>query len=117
MLRYFRYVHPTAPLVNKIAFLEQYYFQNPHLPDEYLLYTICSVTCKYMVKEKDLLAKHNISVDTMYAVGQQLYDRAEKVLETVFRRSNIYTVSALILLASFGPTSIQQEQDEDRLQW
>lgn len=64
-----------------------------------------------------MLAKHNISVETMYALNQQLYARAEKVLETVFRRSSINTVSALILLASFSPTNDQAEQDDDRLQW
>ncbi|KAJ8654272.1 hypothetical protein O0I10_010094 [Lichtheimia ornata] len=114
---YFRYIHPTAPFINKIAFLEQYYFQNPQLPDKYLLYSVCSVAGKYLAKEKEMLAKHNISVETMYALNQQLYARAEKVLETVFRRSSINTVSALILLASFSPTNDQAEQDDDRLQW
>lgn len=117
VLRYFRYIHPTAPFINKIAFLEQYYFQNPQLPDKYLLYSVCSVAGKYLAKEKEMLAKHNISVETMYALNQQLYARAEKVLETVFRRSSINTVSALILLASFSPTNDQAEQDDDRLQW
>lgn len=117
VFRYFRYVHPTAPLINKIAFLEQYYFQNPTLPDEYLLYSICSVAGKYMAKERQLLAKHNISVETMYSLNQILYERAEKVLDTVFRRSSINTVSTLVLLASFCPTNDQSEQDDDRLQW
>ncbi|KAI7879302.1 hypothetical protein K492DRAFT_208357 [Lichtheimia hyalospora FSU 10163] len=112
---YFRYVHVAAPLVNKIGFLEQYYFQNPQPPDEYLLYTICAVACHFMIKEKDLNTRYKITVDTIRSLHQCFQTRAQKLLETVFRRSKLSTVSALVLLASF--VNMSQGEDDDRLQW
>ncbi|CDH54389.1 hypothetical protein RO3G_04562 [Lichtheimia corymbifera JMRC:FSU:9682] len=112
---YFHHVHPYSPMISKIAFLEQYYFQNPHFPDEHLVYAMCACACQFMVREGQPMARYGVTPDTLLSLHQIFRERAEKLLAVVYRRSKISTIQTLILLATFVNTS--KEEDDDTLQW
>ncbi|KAI9320459.1 fungal-specific transcription factor domain-containing protein [Dichotomocladium elegans] len=112
---YFRHVHPYAPMISKIVFLEQYYFQNPHPPDEYLVYAICAIACQFMIREGNPIMRYGVSPETLLSLHQVFREKAEKLLTIVYRRSKISTIQTLILLATFVNTS--QDKDDDMLQW
>ncbi|KAI7877421.1 hypothetical protein K492DRAFT_197677 [Lichtheimia hyalospora FSU 10163] len=112
---YFRYIHRDIPIISKIEFLRQYYFQYPHVPDKCLLYAICTLSCHFIIKEKDLITKCNATANTIRYLHCCLESKALKVLESVFRRPSTSSVCTLLLLASVNHKSEMQE--ENWLQW
>ncbi|KAI9494489.1 fungal-specific transcription factor domain-containing protein [Zychaea mexicana] len=112
---FFNHIHPHCPILNKVSFLEQYYFQNPHEPDEYLLYAICAVATQFLSMEDDLVTGTTVSRETVVSVRNNLRERANKILEVVYKRSQISTVQTLILLSMF--VSMAQDDDDDSVHW
>ncbi|KAI9268930.1 fungal-specific transcription factor domain-containing protein [Phascolomyces articulosus] len=112
---FFNHIHPHCPVVNKVSFLEQYYFQNPHAPDEYLLYAICAVSTLFLSMEDDLVTGTTVCRETVVAVRNSLREKANKILEVVYKRSQISTVQTLVLLSMF--VSMAGDDDDDSVHW
>lgn len=111
--RYFKSVHPFCPIINKIAFLEQYYFHNPCPPDKYLLYAVLAVATRFMLAgpSEDRLWDR----DVILSLRQTLWNRAEEVLINVHRRSKVSTVQTLILLSIFF--DMTENVEDDTFHW
>ncbi|KAI8143193.1 fungal-specific transcription factor domain-containing protein [Fennellomyces sp. T-0311] len=112
---YFNHIHPHCPILNKVSFLEQYYFENPHHPDEYLLYAICAVATQFLSMEDDLVTGTTINRETVITIRHCLREKANRILEIVYKRSQISTVQTLILLSMF--VSMSSDDDDDTVQW
>ncbi|KAG0164247.1 hypothetical protein DFQ30_010236 [Apophysomyces sp. BC1015] len=115
--RYFAQVHPYCPIINKITFLEQYYFHNPNPPDEYLLYAVCSVGARFLSVDFDphMESISNISSSTVMWLRMEFRRKAKKILEVVYKRSKISTIQTLMLLTMFVDAS--EHETEDTAHW
>ncbi|KAI7883058.1 hypothetical protein K492DRAFT_205750 [Lichtheimia hyalospora FSU 10163] len=99
---YFQYVHPHLPVLHKMSFLEQYYFENPQPPDENLLCAVCALATQFMVNEQDWIATgQSFTRDMLLDAQTALQRKSEKVLENIHRKSKLSTVQALILITMF----------------
>ncbi|KAI7866613.1 fungal-specific transcription factor domain-containing protein [Spinellus fusiger] len=102
--RYFTCAHEDFPVINKLSFLEQYYFHNPSPPDIYLLHTICGIGIHVLQVEFES-GMHPCSSLTINGV-KSLYDRmmekAREVMSIAHKRSRISTVQTLALITLFG---------------
>ncbi|KAI8143198.1 fungal-specific transcription factor domain-containing protein [Fennellomyces sp. T-0311] len=113
---YFVYIHPHIPILNKLSFLEQYYYQNPQPPDEYLLSALCAVATEFLHYQDDYVAGTNIHRKTVTALKQSLRDKASKIMGIAYKRSQISTVQTLVLLAMFAVV-VDDVEEENSAQW
>ncbi|KAI8980499.1 fungal-specific transcription factor domain-containing protein [Pilobolus umbonatus] len=111
---YFTRVHTFFPLINKIQFLEQYYFHNPTPPDSYLLWAITSIGAKICAPDASHMEICNFSIEQLEKIHRALRSKAETLLATAYKRSMISTVQTLILLSM---QSELYENDENVSQW
>ena len=65
--------------------------------------------------EDDLVTGTTISRETVVAVRNSLREKANKILEVVYKRSQISTVQTLILLSMF--VSMVGGDDDDSVHW
>ncbi|KAI9494485.1 fungal-specific transcription factor domain-containing protein [Zychaea mexicana] len=114
---YFVYVQPNIPILNKLSFLEQYYFQNPHPPDQYLLGAVCVVATDFLHFQDDYVVGTNFDRKTIAIIKQALRDKVMKIMEVVYRRSRISTLQTLVLLAHFVTMCDENEEEDDSIHW
>ncbi|KAI9006295.1 fungal-specific transcription factor domain-containing protein [Phycomyces nitens] len=114
---YFTYVHSYCPILNKIGFLEQYYYHNPSPPDEFLLYAICSIGARFVNFEShsDLRSYCNITTEDLLVLQATLLSRSRDILKIIYKRSRIGSVQTLILLTMFVEDS--EDDSEDTSHW
>ncbi|KAI8371342.1 fungal-specific transcription factor domain-containing protein [Radiomyces spectabilis] len=113
--QYFTWIHPYVPMINKIAFLEQYYHQNPVPADRYLLYAVCAVGAR-VVNHHEGDSKANdgavhVSTETTVKLRKIFRARADKVMEVAHKRSGISTIQTLLLLSVFREFSGDDAED------
>ncbi|KAI9268935.1 fungal-specific transcription factor domain-containing protein [Phascolomyces articulosus] len=114
---YFTFVQPHIPILNKLSFLEQYYFQNPHPPDEYLLSAMCVVATDFLHFQDDYVIGTNFDRKTIHIIKRCLRDKAMKIMEVVYRRSRISSLQTLILLATFVTLCDSSDEEDDSIHW
>lgn len=114
IIRYFTRVHMYCPVINKIQFLEQYYFHNPSPPDKYILFAMTSIGLAVFSPEILNIESFHISAEQLDECHQALKLKAHKLLGIVYKRSMISTVQALILLSMF---TSHEFDDEDTSHW
>ncbi|KAL0074955.1 fungal-specific transcription factor domain-containing protein [Phycomyces blakesleeanus] len=114
---YFTHVHAYCPILNKIGFLEQYYYHNPNPPDEYLLYAICAIGARFINFESqiDLREYCNISTEDLRTLQVTLLTRAREILGVVYKRSRVGSVQTLLILTMFVEDS--DDDAEDTSHW
>ncbi|KAI8142017.1 fungal-specific transcription factor domain-containing protein [Fennellomyces sp. T-0311] len=114
---YFTFIQPHLPLLNKLSFLQQYYYQNPHPPDEYLLSTMCAVAADFLNIQDDIVAGTDIDRGTLKSIQKCLRDKAIKILQVAHRRSQVTTLQTLIILTLFICISSWEDDEEDSIHW
>ncbi|KAI7878639.1 hypothetical protein K492DRAFT_164679 [Lichtheimia hyalospora FSU 10163] len=107
---YFIHIHPHYPIVNKVSFLEQYYYQHPQPPNMHLLYAMCTLGAQCLIRKKNTTHDR----DTLTRIYKALRAKAEQILENVHKRSKLSTVQALLLLTTF--TAGESDNLDDMLQ-
>ncbi|KAI8065137.1 fungal-specific transcription factor domain-containing protein [Gongronella butleri] len=101
---YFQHFHQVCPIINKRAFLEQYYYQYPSPCDEYLLSVVCATSLRrvHLLSPTDwpdaLLGLNETKQIDIYKV---LHAKVNSLLDIVAKRSRISTIQSLILLTLF----------------
>ncbi|CEG84917.1 hypothetical protein RMATCC62417_18660 [Rhizopus microsporus] len=108
---YFTQVHIYGPLINKVEFLEQYYFQNPSAPDEYLLYAIAYIGSQLFTPKESEMAESD-----MVQIKECLKDKAFQILGIAYKRPYVSTVQSLLVLTSHVIDD-QDADDEDTGHW
>ncbi|KAG2229124.1 hypothetical protein INT48_005483 [Thamnidium elegans] len=106
---YFTRVHMYCPIINKIQFLEQYYFHNPTPPDKYILFAMTSIVLSVFLPNVVKIDSFKYTVEQLTECQEVLKEKALKLLAIVYKRSMISTVQALILLSMFTNTEVDEE--------
>ncbi|KAG2221952.1 hypothetical protein INT45_010476 [Circinella minor] len=114
---YFTFIQPYLPILNKLSFLEQYYFQNPEPPDEYLLSVMCVVAIDFLYYQDDYVSGTNFHRETIDTIKHSLRDKAMKIMGIVYRRSRISTLQTLILMSAFVTLCDLGEEEDDSVHW
>lgn len=113
---YFRYIHPYNCAINKIAFLEQYYYANPHPPDHYLLYAMFASAIRLVpISGFHLPGGTFVGEQDISALRHSLRAESQRAVELAHKRSRISTVQTLIILTMFMDMSDNDE--EDTMHW
>ncbi|KAG1382187.1 hypothetical protein G6F61_002491 [Rhizopus arrhizus] len=104
--KYFCQLHADCPIINKIEYLEQYYFHNPSSPDKYLTYALVFIG-SMVATERDVEGKlTQIEFATM---RKQLKEKAYQIISILHKRPLISTIQALLTLSMY----IEDESDND----
>lgn len=93
-----------CPIVNKMTFLEQYYYQDPNPCDEYLLSAICAICVRTMsILDRFTLPLciTELTEDEFLEMGNAFQEKAVSIFDYIYRRSRISSVQTLILLTMF----------------
>ncbi|KAI8142002.1 hypothetical protein BJV82DRAFT_156677 [Fennellomyces sp. T-0311] len=114
---YFIFVHPSVPVLNKLSFLQQYYYQNPGPPDEYLISTICAIGVSFMFFDGDFVAGTKVDRRTLNSIYRHLLDKATKILGIAHHHPQISTLQTLLLLAIFITISAGDDDEEASMHW
>ncbi|SAM01672.1 hypothetical protein [Absidia glauca] len=110
---YFTTYHPVCPVINKMSFLEQYYYQDPSPCDEYLLCAVCAIGARAlsMLDRATLPACiGELSADELVDMECAFRDKTFSILDLFYKRSQISSVQTLILFTLFAETP---ENDSD----
>ncbi|KAI9488467.1 fungal-specific transcription factor domain-containing protein [Zychaea mexicana] len=100
MTAYFDHLHQKCAILDKRAFLIQYYYQYPQPLEKHLLQAVCAVGAQFLPRRP---GSTEFSVVRM--VGRHLRENAMKVMEVAYKRSSISTLQTLVLMALLAPNS------------
>ncbi|KAF7722049.1 hypothetical protein EC973_003731 [Apophysomyces ossiformis] len=92
---YFRYDHPTLPILDKTEFLNAFEGRTEHPPPPLLTYAICAHTCFTLLAD-DPLFKH-AGVDRN-EVFEALLERSSELIRREYLTPRLATIQALMLL-------------------
>ncbi|KAI9269188.1 fungal-specific transcription factor domain-containing protein [Phascolomyces articulosus] len=98
--RYFNFLHPRIPMLDKRSFLIQYYYQHPQPLEKHLFYAVCAVGCQFLPRTEmtgDCLIEREI--------GRCLREKAMTVMNLAYKESTISTLQTLLLMALLAPNS------------
>ncbi|KAI8643426.1 fungal-specific transcription factor domain-containing protein [Parasitella parasitica] len=112
---YFTRIHSYCPIINKVQFLEQYYYHSPSPPDKYLLYAIVFIGISIFKTDITNAKIFNFSASELNEIEESMKTKAHKLLSIVYKRSMISTVQALMLLSMFMGHG--ENDDEDTSHW
>ncbi|KAK4510412.1 uncharacterized protein ATC70_004842 [Mucor velutinosus] len=112
---YFTRIHNYCPVINKVQFLEQYYYHNPSPPDRYLLFAIAFIGITIFKTDITNAKVFNLSNQQLDEIEESLKNKAHKLMSIVYKRSMISTVQALMLLSMF--VGHGENDDEDTSHW
>jgi hypothetical protein len=115
LFRFFTRAHQHYPVVNKVQFLEQYYFQNPCPPDKFLLWTIIAMGAKMAQVWTGDMDNFNYTTQQLHTVHRRFCDLAHGILALAHQRSMISTVQTLLLLGML--VREEKQEDEDTSHW
>ncbi|EIE91275.1 hypothetical protein RO3G_15986 [Rhizopus delemar RA 99-880] len=110
---YFTRIHPGCAVVNKIEFLEQYYFHNSSPPDKYLTYSIAFLGS--MIASADDFEGRITSKELM-TIRKHLKDKAYQIIGISYKRPLVSTIQALLVLSVYVEDEVENE-DEDMSHW
>lgn len=108
-------MHPFYPVINKIGFLEQFYFHNPTPPDECLVFAIFANSIRMMVAYNNFDEDVNVDKQTLISLEPIFRQKAEKVMWRLHRRSRISTLQTLVLLTTYVEDC--QDDSDDTKNW
>ena len=89
-------------MVNKRAFLLQFYYQYPEPLDPHLFYALLALGYQFLPRQQ-LDAK--VGSTTMYSLGCSLREKAMEVMNLINKESTISRIQTLVLVAMFAPTA------------
>ncbi|GAN07925.1 nitrogen assimilation transcription factor nit-4 [Mucor ambiguus] len=112
---YFTRIHHYCPVINKVQFLEQYYYHNPSPPDRYLLFAIALIGITIFKTDITNARVFHLSNQQVDEIEESLKNKAHKLMSIVYKRSMISTVQALMLLSMFMGHG--ENDDEDTSHW
>ncbi|KAI9485171.1 MAG: fungal-specific transcription factor domain-containing protein [Benjaminiella poitrasii] len=112
---YFTRIHNYCPIINKVQFLEQYYYHLPSTPDKYLLYTIAYIGITIFKTDISQAKLFSFTNEQLKEIESVLKAKSHKLLGIVYKRSMISTVQALMILSMFNSHS--KNDDEDTSHW
>lgn len=113
---YFTRIHAHCPIINKVQFLEQYYFHSPCPPDKYILFAITYISTTIFKNDISKSKVFNYSDEQISEMQKSLNAKSHKLLSVVYKRSMISTVQALMLLSMFSGYD-GEDEDEDSGCW
>ncbi|CAO3586366.1 unnamed protein product [Absidia cylindrospora] len=111
---YFTKYHTLCPIVNKLSFLEQYYYHDPSPCDEYLLCAMCAISARTLSRfDRSTLPACILELtdDQLFEMGCALQDKAVGLFDLIFKRSRISSVQTLILLTMFVEPPARDSDD------
>lgn len=111
LFRYFTRIHNYCPIINKLQFLEQYYYHSPSSPDKYLLYAITFIGITIFKAEITNAKVFNLSTEQLDEIEESMKNKSHKLMSIVYKRSMISTVQALMLLSMFIGHGENDEED------
>lgn len=88
-----------------MAFLEQYYYQDPCPPDEYLFCVICAIGIQILLISKRvnwLPCMLDLDEENLTFMKESFEKKGQEIFEIYYRRSRISTLQTLILFAAYG---------------
>ncbi|KAL1932744.1 hypothetical protein VTP01DRAFT_8422 [Rhizomucor pusillus] len=95
---FFKYIHLYLPILNKITFLEQYYFANPHPPERNLIYSVWSISLWITLSDGTQLAGGPlVDADIIKELRNTLRQNVCQAAEKAHTQSSITTLQWLIL--------------------
>ncbi|KAF1803215.1 fungal-specific transcription factor domain-containing protein [Mucor lusitanicus] len=112
---YFTRIHNYCPVINKVQFLEQYYYHSPSPPDRYLLFAIAFIGITIFKTDITNAKVFHLSNQQLDEIEESLKNKAHKLMSIVYKRSMISTVQALMLLSMF--VGHGENDDEDTSHW
>ncbi|KAI9252414.1 fungal-specific transcription factor domain-containing protein [Phascolomyces articulosus] len=100
MERYFTFIHPRVPVLDKRSFLLQYYYQFPEPLEKHLFYAVCAMGCQF-------LPRAGLTGDSSAErkIGRLLRDKAMGVMHFAYKRSSITTLQTLLMMSLLAPNS------------
>jgi hypothetical protein len=113
---YFTRIHAYCPIINKVQFLEQYYFHSPSPPDKYILFAITYIGTSIFKTDISKAKVFNYTDEQISEMQESLKAKSNKLLSIVHKRSMISTVQALMLLSMFVGYDGESE-DENSGRW
>ncbi|CEP14865.1 hypothetical protein [Parasitella parasitica] len=108
---YFTRIHNYCPIINKVQFLEQYYYHSPSPPDKYLLYAIAFIGISIFKTDITNAKVFIFSPEELNEIEESMRNKAHKLMSIVYKRSMISTVQALMLLSMFMGHGENDEED------
>ncbi|ORX48021.1 hypothetical protein DM01DRAFT_1338856 [Hesseltinella vesiculosa] len=111
---YFDHFHGVFPVINKRAFLEQYFYQDPYPCDEYLLCVICATSLRilHLLSPTQLPpALLPIPLPAQISLYKALHAKVNRLTENISSRSRITTIQAMILFILFVEPPASDPED------
>lgn len=102
-------------MLNKVQFLEQYYFHKPTPPDKYILYVIAFIGVSIFIPNILSAQVFHFTEEQLKEIEASLKVKSHQILNFVYKRSMISTVQALMLLSMFLRRA--DNDDEDTSHW
>ncbi|KAI7902086.1 fungal-specific transcription factor domain-containing protein [Cokeromyces recurvatus] len=112
---YFTRVHNYCPIINKIQFLEQYYYHSPSPPDKYLLYTIASIGISIFKTDSNEAKVFHFTSEQVDEMKETIKIKSQRLLGIVCKRTTISTVQALMIMSMF--IGYDKNVDEETSHW
>ncbi|KAI7855487.1 fungal-specific transcription factor domain-containing protein [Circinella umbellata] len=102
--RYFNFIHPRIPMIDKRSFLIQYYYQHPQPLNRLLFYAILAVGCQFLPK-----GDPSAEMTMERKIGRHLREKAMDVMQIAYKQSKITTLQTLLMMAMLVPNSANDE--------
>ncbi|RCH82609.1 Fungal specific transcription factor, partial [Rhizopus stolonifer] len=98
---YFTRIHHYCPIINKVQFLEEYYFHCPTPPDKYLLYSVVFVGVSVFISDLSDANVFDYTPEQLTEIQTYLKTQSQKLYTIAHKRSMISTIQALMLQSMF----------------
>lgn len=88
-----------------MSFLEQYYYQDPSPPDEYLFCVICAIAIQVLLISKRanwLPCMLDLDEEHLTYMKESFEEKAQGIFNVYYRRSRISTLQTLVLFTAYG---------------
>ncbi|KAI9256919.1 fungal-specific transcription factor domain-containing protein [Sporodiniella umbellata] len=110
---FFKRFHASCPIINKIEFLEQYYYHNPSPPDKYLM---CSIAFMASIISDNEDFADRLQEEEFMELKEQLKTKAYQIISVVHKRPFISTIQSFLMLSLYAEDEVSNE-DEDMSHW
>ncbi|KAG0163627.1 hypothetical protein DFQ30_011253 [Apophysomyces sp. BC1015] len=92
---YFRFEHPTLPILDKTEFLNAFEGRTEHPPPPLLTYAICAHTCFTLLIDDTLFKNAGVDRDEVF---HALLERSSELIRQEYLTPRLATIQALMLL-------------------
>ena len=104
IFRYFSFIHPRIPIIDRRSFLIQYYYQHPRPIDHLLFYAVLAIGCQFLPK-----VKLSAGTTVERKIARYLREKAMGVMQIAYKQPKITTLQTLLLMAMLAPNSASDE--------